>query len=92
MRWKPLELQPIGWHPDINDGVRLNIRPFMTAEVLRFNKKPQVNITWEIDRGTDVELAPWFKTFKGKRLNDHHLSLEEKRMAREEITRKDDAQ
>ena len=90
VRWKSIEKQPIGWHPDINDGVRLNIRPFMTAEVLRFNKKPQVNITWEIDRGTDMESAPWFKTFKGKRLNDHHLSLEEKRMAREATNRKDD--
>ena len=90
VRWKSIEKQPIGWHPDINDGVRLNIRPFMTAEVLRFNKKIQVNITWEKDRGTDVESAPWFKTFKGKRINDHHLSLEEKRMAREVLNRKDD--
>ena len=92
VRWKPIEKEPIGWHPDINDGVRLNIRPFMIAGVLRFNKKPQINIAWDTDRGTDVESAPWFKTFKGKRINDHHLSLEEKRIAREEITRKDDAQ
>src|SRR5690606_30297884 len=28
-RWKPLSEQPIGWQPDLNDGVRLNIRPFM---------------------------------------------------------------
>jgi len=90
VRWKPIEKEPIGWHPDINDGVRLNIRPFMTAGVLRFNKKPQVNIAWDTDRGTDVESAPWFKTFKGKRINDHHLSLEEKRMAREALNRKDD--
>ena len=27
--WKPLHQQPIGWDPDINDGVRLNIRPFL---------------------------------------------------------------
>ena len=25
--------QPIGWEPDINDGVRLNIRPWLTAKV-----------------------------------------------------------
>jgi hypothetical protein len=31
IRWKPLHEQPIGWEPDINDGVRLNIRPFMMA-------------------------------------------------------------
>jgi hypothetical protein len=29
MRWKPLHQQPIGWDPDINDDVRLNIRPFL---------------------------------------------------------------
>ena len=28
VRWKPLSKQAIGWHPDINDGVRMNIRPF----------------------------------------------------------------
>src|SRR4030095_10823727 len=26
VRWKPLGKQPIGWEPDLNDGVRLNIR------------------------------------------------------------------
>ena len=27
VRWKPLAEQPIGWEPDINDGVRINVRP-----------------------------------------------------------------
>jgi hypothetical protein len=67
VRWKKLPEQPIGWNPDLNDGVRLNIRPFMTAEVLRHNKKPKLNITWDKDRGKDVESAPWFKVFKGDR-------------------------
>jgi hypothetical protein len=31
VRWKPIEKQPIGWEPDLNDGVRLNIRPFMSV-------------------------------------------------------------
>lgn len=82
VRWKPLDQQPIGWAPDLNDGVRLNIRPFMTAEVLRHNKKPKLNITWDKDRGKDVESAPWFKVFKGERINDHHLTLAEKRASR----------
>lgn len=82
VRWKPPAKQPIGWNPDLNDGVRLNIRPFMTAEVLRHNKKPKLNITWDKDRGKDVESAPWFKVFKGDRINDHHLTLAEKRKAR----------
>lgn len=78
VRWKKLSEQPIGWNPDLNDGVRLNIRPFMTAEVLRHNKKPKLNITWDKDRGKDVESAPWFKVFKADRINDHHLTLAEK--------------
>lgn len=83
VRWKPLAEQPIGWNPDLNDGVRLNIRPFMTAEVLRHNKKPKLNITWDKDRGKDVESAPWFHKFKGDRINDHHLTVAEKRAVKE---------
>lgn len=86
VRWKPLEKQPIGWDPDINEGVRLNIRPFLIvpdvgkkgAGVLR--DKP--NIKWNKDRGKDVESAPWYHMFKGDRINDHHLTLAEKRAAR----------
>jgi len=87
VRWKRLAEQPIGWNPDLNDGVRLNIRPFMAAGVLRHNKKPKLNVDFEgkdrKDRGKDVESAPWFKTFGGDRINDHHLTVVEKRAARE---------
>ena len=87
VRWKPLEKQPIGWDPDLNDGVRLNIRPFLTvpdvgkkgAGVLR--DKP--NINWNKDRGKDVESAPWYHVFDGDRINDHHLTLAEKRDSQE---------
>ena len=82
VRWKNLSEQPVGWDPDLNDGVRLNIRPFMTAEVLRHNKKPKLNITWDKDRGKDVESAPWFKVFNGDRINDHHLARASKEAAR----------
>ena len=34
------------------------------------------------DRGKDVESAPWFKVFKGDRINDHHLTLAEKMAAK----------
>ena len=74
VRWKPLEQQPIGWHPDLNDGVRLNIRPFMEADVLR--KRP--NIKWGKDRGKNPPGSPWGE----ERDNDRHLTLEEKRKAR----------
>ncbi len=93
VRWKPLEKQPIGWNPDLNDGVRLNIRPFLTvpavgkkgAGVLR--DKP--NINWNKDRGKDVESAPWYHLFKGDRINDHHLTLVEKKQAREKLCEND---
>jgi len=84
VRWKPLKDQSVGWNPDLNDGVRLNIRPFTTAGVLRHNKKPKLNIHWNKDRGKDVESAPWYKLGldyggkEGDRINDHHLSLAEK--------------
>ena len=93
VRWKPIEQQPIGWNPDLNDGVRLNIRPFLSvpdvgkkgAGVLRDRPK----IKWDKDRGSDVPSAPWYELglqYGGKvgdRINDHHLSLAEKRRARE---------
>ncbi|WP_024334645.1 Eco57I restriction-modification methylase domain-containing protein [Desulfotignum balticum] len=87
VRWKPLDQQPIGWDPDLNDGVRLNIRPFMSVPDIRkkgagvLRDKP--NIKWTKDRGKDVESAPWYHLFKGDRINDHHLTLSEKRAARE---------
>ncbi len=78
VRWKPIEAQPLGWEPDLNDGVRINIRPFVEAGVLRKNP----NINWKKDRGKDVDSAPWYHLFKGERINDHHLTLEEKKRAR----------
>lgn len=83
VRWKKLAEQPLGWNPDLNDGVRMNIRPWMTAGVLRHNKPPKLNIKWDKDRGKDVESAPWYKVFKGERINDHHTTLAEKREARD---------
>lgn len=86
VRWKPIHEQPIGWEPDLNDGVRINIRPFVEADILR--KKPNVN--WIKDRGKDPtrpqEQYPWFwegDTFRGDRVNDIHLSIQEKQDARE---------
>lgn len=92
VRWKPLTEQPVGWTPDLNDGVRLNIRPFLYARdvgkkgagILRW----MPNIKWAKDRGKDVESAPWYTLGlqydegEGARINDHHLSLAEKQAAR----------
>ena len=74
VRWKPLEQQPIGWEPDLNDGVRLNIRPFVLAGVLR----SKFNIKWGIDRGKNPQGSPWGEILD----NDRHLGLEEKRNSR----------
>jgi hypothetical protein len=60
VRWKPLSEQAIGWHPHLNDGVQINIRPFVEADILR--KTP--NIKWTKDRGKeptrDRADFPWF--------------------------------
>jgi hypothetical protein len=31
VRWKTIKEQAQGWHPDLNDGIRQNIRPFLLA-------------------------------------------------------------
>jgi hypothetical protein len=70
VRWKPLHEQPLGWSPDINDGVRLNIRPFLLAAdvdkkgagILRAG----VDVKWSKDKGKEPESLrpraqfPWF--------------------------------
>jgi hypothetical protein len=90
VRWKRIENQPIGWTPDLRDGVRINIRPFVKAEVLRVNKKPKLNISWEKDRGKDSPDTPWYSLGSecggepGDRINAHHLSLAEKIKAKNE--------
>jgi len=83
VRWKPIEEQPLGWDPDLNDGVRLNSRPFVEAGVLRRDPK----IKWGNDRGKDPESAPWFHEFEGVRVNDYHLTITEKREERERSKR-----
>jgi hypothetical protein len=75
VRWKPLCEQPIGWEPDINNGVRVNIRPFMTARPLSAKGKNACilrvtpNIKWEKDRGKEPHQPkkdyPWFWKWDG---------------------------
>jgi hypothetical protein len=85
VRWKPLSQQPIGWNPDLNYGVRMNIRPFVEAGILRKNP----NIKWTKDRGKEPKRPkneyPWFwegDTFKGDRVNNVHLTNQQKMNAR----------
>ena len=72
VRWKALDEQAVGWEPDINDGVRLNIRPFMNAELRTGGRKGagilrwKPNIKWNKDRGKEPQSLrpranyPWF--------------------------------
>ena len=94
VRWKPIDEQPIGWEPDINDGVRLNIRPFMAKDIPGGRRgagilRAKPNIHWRKDRGREqvyeAQRFPWFWSnteFTGERVNDVHLSIDEKRVAR----------
>jgi hypothetical protein len=84
VRWKSLAQQPIGWKPNLDDGVRLNIRPFMISSILRDQPR---GISGNKDRGTDVKSTPWYDLGleyggkQGDRINDHHLPLAEKQSA-----------
>jgi hypothetical protein len=55
VRWKEAHEQPIGWEPDLNDGVLLNIKPFIEAGILR----DEPNVRYTKDRGKNPEGAPW---------------------------------
>jgi hypothetical protein len=66
----------------------MNVRLFVSvpdvckkgAGILR--DKP--NIKWDKDREKDKVSSPWYHQFKGDRINNHHLSLDEKNRAKEE--------
>jgi len=75
VRWKSLAEQPIGWEPDLNDGVRLNIRPFVEAGILR----TKFNVKWDKDRGKNLDGT--------ERFNDLHFTLAEKTEAEKGLAR-----
>ena len=61
------------------------VMAIVVPEKLSNNTKLRVNINWNKDRGKDVASAPWYHVFDGNRINDHHLTLAEKRKAREAV-------
>ena len=77
VRWKPLHAQAIGWEPDLDDGVRLNIRPFMRAELRKGGRtgagilRMKPTVRWGKDRGQEPEEPrsreefPWFYSCPG---------------------------
>ncbi len=97
VRWKPIEEQPIGWEPDINDGVRINVRPFMADDIPGGKKgagvlRSKPNIRWGKDRGKESfcehDRFPWFwrdGVFTGERVNDVHLTAADRKDARGQL-------
>lgn len=87
IRWKPLSAQPIGWQDvDANDGVRLNIRPFMNASLSTgragagiLRTKP--GIDWRKDRGAEPDSGrskkdyPWFWSCEPVEKLEHTLDF-----------------
>ncbi len=79
VRWKPIPQQPVGWDPDVDDGVRINIRPFMTAKPLNARGKNACilrvppKIKWDKDRGKEPSRTktdyPWFWGWDGQTVN-----------------------
>lgn len=69
-RWKPLSEQPIGWEPDIDDGIRVNLRPFVVARPLTGRARAASilrvtpDIRWGKDKGKEAPREtvefPWF--------------------------------
>ena len=87
VRWKPLAAQPVGWTPDLNDGVRVNLRPFLSADLARGGRagagvlrwKP--NVAWGKDRGKEPaslrprEEFPWFWSCPGGGTLDERIDF-----------------
>ena len=78
VRWKPLQRQPLGWDPDLDDGVRLNLRPFLRAEIPRGRTGAGVlrwkpNVHWKKDRGREP------RTLRARRKGDETPEIRPKR-------------
>ncbi|MGH9770850.1 MAG: Eco57I restriction-modification methylase domain-containing protein [Candidatus Acidiferrales bacterium] len=98
VRWKPIHQQPIGWEPDLNDGVRLNMRPWLEAKPYKPSRRDAcilretpIKLPLGKDRGKEPSRDPvdfpWFAE-STDRTNDIHLTIAEKQAARDRKTRK----
>ena len=91
-RWKPIHEQAMGWEPDLNDGIRINIRPWLIARPLRPTRadacilRTTPRIKYGRDRGKeparDKKDFPWFAD-STERNNEINLTLKQKQEARE---------
>lgn len=74
-RWKPLHQLPIGWAPDLDDGVRTNLRPLMQARPIGARAKDACilritpRVRWGRDKGNESHRKkdeyPWFWSWDG---------------------------
>jgi hypothetical protein len=100
VRWKEAHEQPIGWAPDLNDGVLLNIKPFVEGNGRPGILRDEPTVRYTKDRGKNPEGAPWGPKrynryedvpdeYKLKDENGEvieHLTTEVKRRVREETS------
>ena len=68
VRWKSIGKQPLQWNPDLDDGVRMNIRPFYRADILRHD----FSINWNKDRGKEPKGSYWWN-----QVQESDVSVEE---------------
>ncbi len=54
VRWKPIEQQPIGWHPDLNDGVRA--RASCATSPISIGTRTEAR-TWNLPPGIASSMA-----------------------------------
>jgi hypothetical protein len=97
VRWKPLHEQPLGWQPDANDGVRLNMRPWLNTKIYQepgqklkhgscILRETPIKLPLGKDRGKEPPRDkidfPWCVSSR-ERSNDVHLTLDQKLTARD---------
>jgi hypothetical protein len=101
VRWKEAHEQPIGWDPDLNDGVRLNIKPFIKSDGRAGILRDEPNVRYTKDQGKNPVGAPWgplrYNRYEDvpdeHKLKDdsgnviEHLTNEVKRTAREKASK-----
>jgi hypothetical protein len=93
VRWKSLDRQPVGWEPDLSDGVRLNMRPWLHAKPYLPSKRDAcilrvtpIKLPLGKSKGKEIlrseDEFPWLSAGHD-RTNDEHFTLEKKLAARE---------
>jgi hypothetical protein len=88
VRWKEAHEQPIGWDPDLNDGVLINIRPFTEGDGRAGVLRDEPNVRYTKDRGKNPDGAPWgpLRYNRYEDVPDEHKLKDEKGNVIEHLT------